>query len=199
MGLIRISLVVGLAVVAQLGGQFFSQSAWGAISYTTSGATITENFDGLPTDAPNNGNLESVYTDGWRDDTNTTATSIGIQGWYLFHPISPANENGFNGNQRFRMGVGQNTGAFWGFASGGASDAEKALGSIGATTVAGNGANMYIGMQLTNNTGQTLTSFTVTYDGEQYRDGQSTSAETMFFDYNIGATGPRLRLRPCRP
>jgi hypothetical protein len=131
--------------------------------------------------------VESIYPDGWQDDTTTIPNShISVPGWYLYHPIVPATENGFNGHQRFRMGPGQNTGGFWGFGLT-AFDTEKALGSIGSTTTAANGANMYIALRLTNGTAITLNSFSLTYDGEQWRDGQSASGETLSFDYSLTA------------
>ena len=168
-----------------------------AISYSVSGSVYSENFDSLPTDTSNNANIESIYSDGWQDDVDPTVSAendVSIPGWYLYHPVSPASENGFNGHQRFRMGSGANTGAFWGFASN-SSDSEKALGSVGSTTVAGNGADMFMALRLTNDTGSALTSFTVTYDGEQWRDGQSTSPETLSFAYNLVQ---RLPIGLCR-
>lgn len=161
------------------------------VSYSTPGVAYTENFDGLPTDAPNNALLQGtgtgLYVNGWQDDSTTVAGDhIGLVGWYLWHPIAPTSEGGSNGHQRFRMGSGQNTGAFWGFGSS-SSATDKSLGSIGSTTVAGNGANMFIGFRLVNNTGLTLGSFTVKYDGEEWRDGQSASGETLAFDYSLTA------------
>lgn len=169
------------------------QKAGGAVSYTTPGVTYTENFDGLPTDAPNNASLQGTgtgqYVNGWQDDTTTVAGDhISLLGWYLWHPIQPTGtEIGSNGHQRFRMGPGQNTGAFWGFGSA-ASATDKSLGSLGSTTIAADGANMYIGFRLVNNTGIALNSFTVKYDGEQWRDGQSASGETLSFGYSLTAS-----------
>jgi hypothetical protein len=161
-----------------------------AISYSTAGSLYTENFDGLPTDAPNNASIETVYTDGWRDDTTTVAgTHVSVPGWHLFHPLSPATENGFNGNQRLRFGAGSsNTGSFYGFSAGGPTDTEKALGEVGSTTIAANGANLYFALRLVNNTGGNLSSFTLTFDGEQWRRGDSATGETMTFDYSTTAT-----------
>jgi hypothetical protein len=45
------------------------------------------------------------------------------------------------------------------------------MGDVGSTTTATNGDNFYIALRLTNNTGVTLGSFTLTYDGKEYRDG----------------------------
>lgn len=189
----KASLLIALATSAAL-----PAIAGAAISYSVAASTYSENFNGLPIDSRSNATIESGavfpemdYTDGWQDDVDYLTSAeddVSVQGWHVFHPISPAAENGFNGNQRFRMGTGANTGAFWGFATGGASDAEKALGSVGSTTTATDGAGMFIGLQLINNTGQTLTSFTLTYDGEQWRDGQSTGPETLAFAYSTQAT-----------
>jgi hypothetical protein len=167
-----------------------SENVRAAINYGTIDSTLTQNFDDLPTDFPTNGSIQGttpVYSSGWKDDSSTVpGVSVGLPGWYLWHPVMPSSENGTNGHQRFRAGTGQNTGAFWAFGSAG-SDPDKALGSIGSTTVAGNGDPMYIGLQLINTTGQTLHGFQLTFDGEQWRDGQSTSAETLLFDYSLTA------------
>ena len=162
-------------------------------SVVYNGGTYTEEFNTLPTDAPNNASIETLYLDGWQDDVDYTTSpqsDVSVPGWHLFHPLSPASENGFNGNQRFRIGTGANTGAFWGASSTGATDTEKALGSLGSNTVADPATNqsMYMALQLVNNTGQTLNNFTLTYDGEQFRDGQSPTGETLAFGYSLAAT-----------
>lgn len=161
------------------------------ISYTTPGATYIENFDSLPTDAPNNANIQTVYIDGWVDDSATVAnTNVSLPGWYLYHPLAPITgtppENGSNDHQRLRFGSGANTGSFWAFGSNGA-DPEKALGCIGSNTVADPNTNMYIALRLVNKTGVTLGSFTVTYNGEQWRDGASPTGETLSFAYSLTA------------
>jgi len=161
------------------------------IAYGTVGSTYSEWFNKLPSDQNDNSNIEDVYPVGWQDDvpdySTTPAGEVSVNGWHLYYPILTTSEGGFNDHQRFRMGTGQNTGSFWGFAN--SSDlGEKALGSIGSTTTAANGAFFYMGLQLVNNTGQTLNSFTVTYDGEQWRDGQATTGETLSFSYSLDAT-----------
>lgn len=164
-----------------------ASQALAGIAYTTMSSLYSENFNGLPTDMPaSNSSIEGVYADGWQDDVDYTLSSqddVSVLGWHLFHPINPGAENGFNGNQRLRNGVGQNTGAFWSYGAS-ASDTEKALGSLGSTTIAANGANMYMGLQLINNTGVALNRFTLTFDGEQWRDGQSASGETLAFEFS---------------
>jgi hypothetical protein len=49
------------------------------------------------------------------------------------------------------------------------------------------GQSMFMGLKLTNNTGQTLNRFTLTYDGEQWRDGNG-GAETLSFGYSTIAS-----------
>lgn len=162
--------------------------AHAAISYATLGSLYQENFNSLPTAAPSGANLQSAaYPTGWVDDSSTVAaTSIGIPGVYLYHPLA-LSEGGSNGHQRLRIGPGANTGSFWGFSSP-STDPDKALGDVGSTTVAGDGEPVYIAIRLVNNTGVPLTSFTLTYDGEQWRDGESDSPETLSFAYSNAAT-----------
>ncbi|MGI8604558.1 MAG: hypothetical protein ACR2OZ_16420 [Verrucomicrobiales bacterium] len=168
-----------------------------AINYTTPGSLYSENFDGLPTDAPNNAALQPApYTNGWQDDTTTVAGDhVSVAGWYLYHPLIPTGaEIGSNGHQRLRMGNGSNTGGFWAFSNTNPANTEKALGEIGSNTVADPAAvnpaerNLYLALRLTNNTGATLDNFTLTFDGEQWRDGQATTGETLSFDYSTTAT-----------
>jgi hypothetical protein len=174
--------------IALLAATAVSSLSRAAVIYTTIGSTYAQNFDGLPVDMPSNASIETVYTNGWEDDNNTVAgDKVSLPGWYLWHNISPASENGSNGYQRMRVGPGANTGAFWLFGAS-AADPEKALGSVGSTTVAGNGLEMFMALRVTNNTGVTLDSITVTFDGEQWRDGQAATGETLNFAYNVGAT-----------
>ena len=147
-----------------------------------------ESFDSLPADMPQNANIETVlYPDGWRDDTSTVAGShVSVPGWYLYHPLEQS-EGGFNGHQRLRNGPGANTGGFWAYGSSGP-DIEKALGILGSATVAGSGENMYMALRLVNGSDTALGSFTLTFDGEQWRDGQSPTPESLFFDFSLVAT-----------
>lgn len=165
-------------------------AAQAAISYTTAGSVYGENFDGLPNTPGNNVNIQTAaggYTSGWQDDSAVTAgTSIGVPGWYLYHPLGPLTEGGVNGHQRVRIGTGANTGGFWAFGQN-TGAAEMALGSLGSATVADNNENMFIGLRIINNTADTLTAFTLTFDGEQWRDGASTTGETLSFAYSTSA------------
>ena len=182
------------AAVTALLGLLACHPVQAGISYTTMGLLYSENFDSLPTDIPS-GNIQNAaaYSDGWRDDViagSTPQNDVSVPGWHLWHPLAPGGadgENGFNHHQRLRVGPGANTGSFWLFGDATTSE-DKALGSQGATTVSPNGEKMFMGLQLINDTGAELNRFTLTFDGEQWRDGQSASAETLEFDFSTFAS-----------
>jgi hypothetical protein len=162
----------------------FTPAAFGSASYDVPGTTYTQNFNSLPDgSSTTNTSIETLYTNGWEDDTTTVAGDhVSITGWYLWHPKSPSTENGTNGHQRMRFGSGNSgTGAFYNFGTNG--DADRALGQTPSTTLAGDGDSMRIGLRLTNNTGQDLRSFNITYDGEQYRDGTGATSSAISFSY----------------
>jgi hypothetical protein len=160
-----------------------------AIIYSTSGSTYSQNFDSLP-NTPENSSLGTTANGiGWTDDNASPPSGqFSIVGWYLFHPISQA-EGGANGNQRMRIGAGTvNTGAFMSFGASGST--ERALGAVNSNTLAAAGTgSAYYGARLTNNTGQTLTEFTLSYNGEQWRDGGNSPAvaQSLTFGYMVGA------------
>src|SRR4051812_11645628 len=80
-------------------------AARASLSYTTTGSTVTQNFDSLP-NSPTDVSLGSSPV-GWTDDNAAPgAGNFSIQGWYLFHPLGPLAEGGFNGKQRMRIGAG---------------------------------------------------------------------------------------------
>ncbi|MDB6121870.1 MAG: hypothetical protein JWQ71_863 [Pedosphaera sp.] len=174
-------LATGLALV-------ISQNAHGQVLYGTAGANYNQNFDSLP-NTPQNVNLQPALQ--WVDNTTPGASQIGLLGWYLYHPLSLA-EGGSNGHQRVRIGAGtQNTGAFMSFGASGSTD--RSLGNVGSGTLAATGGDIYIGLRIRNTTGQTLDSFTLTYNGEQWRDGGvatpgSPTAQTMTFGWSTTAT-----------
>lgn len=157
-------------------------------AYPVPGAEFRQDFDGLPVVFASNSNIQSSWPTGWKDDSEIVQdVQVGLPGWYLHHPVASTTEGGSNTHQRLRFGAGANTGSFWAFGSN-ASAPEKALGSIGSSTVAANGDNMRIALCLVNQTGAVLTEFTLTYDGEQWRDGQSPEPEILHFGYSLTAT-----------
>jgi endonuclease G len=91
----------------------------------------------------------------------------------------------------YNAGTGSsNTGALYSFGVAGAgSVGDRALGSVGSS---GTGT-VYWGVKLTNNTGSTITSLTVQFAGEQWRNGGSSSVtpsveQVLDFQYSLSAT-----------
>jgi len=168
----------------------------GARASATINYTYTQDFDSLPT-SPENANLETQATpQKWADDTSPSTNVISIPGWYLYHPLSPSGtpaEVGTNGHQRFRVQSGQTgTGSFYSF--GGGTNAsvnpntDRALGDVGSTTIASNSPgdqNIYTGLKLINNTADTLTDFTLTYTGEQWRNIGNANPHTISVAYSL--------------
>ncbi len=66
---------------------------------------------------------------------------------------------------------------------GATANSERALGSIGSNSFTG-----WIAIELLNNTGQTISSISFNYTGEQWRNGGNASAQTMVVEYGVGAT-----------
>jgi hypothetical protein len=154
------------------------------ISYTTIGSNYFQDFNTLPI-SPTNTSLGNTPT-GWTDDNASPgAGNFSIPGWYLYHG-STQTEGGFNGHQRMRIGAGTaNTGGFWSY--GAAADTERALGALGSSTT----TPQNIALRLTNNTGSVLGQFTLSYTGEQWRDGGATipNAQTLTFGYAVTPNG----------
>lgn len=143
---------VGLAAAAMMGN-----AVQAAVSYSTLGSTVTENFDSLPTTTQSGGALSSNglttmqsaggYSTGWVNDTDyqssADAFDVGVRGVHLWHftfqssPNSMAN-TGPSGHARYNQGGGSTagTGGFVGFVSGDGVNApahpysDKALGSV---------------------------------------------------------------------
>lgn len=183
---VSIPRVIAACAVGLFAGA--TSSAEAQVSYSTAGSTYFQNFDSLPT-APENVTLGNSPA-GWIDDNSAPGVNqFSMVGWYLLHPLTLA-EGGASGNQRMRVGAGTaNTGAFMSYGSSGSTD--RALGSLASNTLGAGGTEMYFGLRLRNNTGQTLNSFTLSYDGEQWRDGGSTTpnAQGLSFSWSTTAAG----------
>jgi hypothetical protein len=148
---------------------------------TYSGGSYTQNFDALP-NTPTNTSLQSTIP--WTDNSTSSATQTSIPGWYLYHSATAAAEGGTNQHQRFRNGSGSSgTGSFYSFGTN--ATTERALGDVGSSTI----GTAYFALRLTNNTGGDLGSFTLSYTGEQWRDGgdPAPAAQTMTFGYAVAA------------
>ena len=139
------------------------------ILYGTAGSTYSQDFNSL---AVNGAAI------AWANDST-------LPGWNLFAGSGAAIPT-------YNTGSGtSNAGSFYSFgtgtaterALGGAASGGAYFGSPAAGTVAG-----HIAVQVTNTTGQILDSVTIGFNGEQWRNGGNTSAQTMAIQYGIGST-----------
>jgi len=122
-----------------------------------SGGAYIQNFDTL---------AQSGTANAWTDNTT-------LPGWY----------------------AGQSAGTFAGYNGGTGSSTAGALYSLGSAAVPGDRAlgslasngtgNFGYGVRFANDTAQTITNITVTYTGEQWRNGGNTTPQTLSFSYRV--------------
>jgi predicted extracellular nuclease len=148
----------------------FVAAAHAQLSYT--GGTYTQNFNTLPADKTVTYSFTGV---GPFALDAAPVNASGLAGWTFA-------KTGTTGNATFIVGNGStNTGATYSYGSDGSAD--RALGSVASGTV----TPLY-GLTLVNDTGTTVTSFTLSYTGEQWRHGGAAGiANTLTFDYKIDA------------
>lgn len=128
-----------------------------------SGGTYTQNFDTL---------LSAGTANAWTDNTT-------IAGWYM------RRMDDVNGElaDQYNAGTGSsNSGAVYSFGTG----ADRALGAVGSGSV----EHSAFGLRLTNTSGSTINSFSISFTGEQWRDGGNLSAalQSQLFSYKVGGT-----------
>ncbi len=147
-------------------------SSHAQVSYT--GGVYNQDFNTLP--GTTNNTLNAVWTD------NST-----LPGWYASKAGFGVTDGTIGGTAAtfLATNVANNVGLF---SFGTAGNADRALGSRATSQVAGNDPVLY-GLRLVNNTAQTLTSFTVSYTGEQWYKSGDTTADTLLVDYQLGAAG----------
>ena len=156
--------------VALIAAGWMGTTGWSQISITNwSNYSYTQNFDSLP---------NTSVTNSWVNNTT-------LPGWHLFNKSSAAiaTINVDNG--------GSNTGSFYSYgavastdrALGGAASGGAYFGSPSTGTVAG-----WIAVSFANNSGGTISSVSIRYDGEEWRNGGNTTQQTMVFEYGFGAT-----------
>jgi hypothetical protein len=91
--------------------------------------------------------------------------------------------NWYTNRTMYRVSTGtDNTGSVYSFGS--ASAADRALGSVAS----GSTGTILGAVKITNTTGQTVTNITVSYTGEQWRNGGNTTSHRLDFSYAINAT-----------
>ena len=154
--------------------------AWNAdaqFEITTPTGNAAQDFDTLITTGTNQPWLNDV--------TVGTGGSNTLDGWSLFTSANLA-------IAAYDSGTGSSgTGKFYSF--GLAAATERSLGGVGSGGgYFGGPANGAlagsIAFAATNNSASTLTAFTLGFDGEQWRNGGNTTAQSMVLEYGFGAT-----------
>lgn len=150
---------------------FCAAAAFGQVSYT--GGAYTQDFDTLPTTGTANAWTNNSTLPGWyamNSRTGGTLKSGRDEGSWVVTPS-------------IRAGDGSsNAGGVYSFGTVGSSD--RALGSVGSTNAIV-GDSVYA-LVLQNNTGITMTSFSLTYNGEQWRDGGNADSRRSMLDFDYG-------------
>jgi hypothetical protein len=112
-----------------------------------------------------------------------SANTGGLAGWEFLELGTSANDSYFASNGAENSG---NT-----FSLGQAGSSERAFGGMTHNNPAQ--LQPLIGVQFVNGTGKTITGFTISYVGEQWRFGQSgRGLDRMDFAYRVGATQQAL-------
>src|SRR6266516_280199 len=122
----------------------------GSVSLTTLGSAVTENFDTLSNTAG-----------------STTNTALPT-GWYITEQGGGARDN-----EQYAVDTGASTtGDIYSY--GAAASTERALGALRSGTL----VPLY-GAKFTNNTGSTITSLNVAYNGEEWRLGTASRTDQI--------------------
>lgn len=144
-------------------------AAQAAISVNSTAFVYGESFDSLTT---------STSATAWVNDST-------LAGWSLFISTGAAAptyaaDNGSSNAGTFRSygSSGSSERALGGAASGGSYFGSPASGAIAG----------WIAVAFSNNTGGTLTGFTLGFDGEQWRNGGNTAAQPMVLEYGFGSS-----------
>jgi hypothetical protein len=156
------------AIVFGAGAIVFA-GAQAQVSLSSASQTYSQNFDSLTT---------STSAQTWTNNST-------LAGWGLYTSAGQdiASYFGDTGST--------NSGSFKSFGAAGSSD--RALGGVTSgnayfgSPASGNVAG-YIALALNNTTGASLDSLTLSYAGEQWRNGGNTSAQSIVLQYGFGSS-----------
>ncbi len=141
-----------------LNAALFVESASAQILFS-SGSPYTQNFDSLGT-----------TSNAWTDD-------VTLPGWFASKSAGGATVIGY----RAATGTA-NTGALYSFGGAGVNPVtDRALGSIASGTP----GNFAYGVRFQNDTTLAITDITISYTGEQWRNGGNAATQTLAFSYFI--------------
>ena len=118
----------------------------------------------------------TTYTQNFNTLRATSGTSTTLPtGWRLL-------ETGSNANTSYATDAGSSTTANT-YSYGTGTNTDRALGTLRSASLISS-----IGFQVRNSTGQTITSLTITYNGEQWRCGTTGRTDQLDFQYSLNAT-----------
>lgn len=124
-------------------------------------------------------NFDNLSTPTWANDST-------LPGWELYRNPSANNFAAATAVTGIALGTGSSTaGNVYSFGSTGSGD--RALGSLGSGNTT-SGGNFWYLLGLSNGSAQSFDSFTLRFDGEQWRNGGNTSAQSLTLEYGFGAT-----------
>jgi hypothetical protein len=157
-------------------GVLLSSSLQAAVSYT--GASYTQDFNSLgssPTGAQpawsNGSTLDSWY---WADPDGFTAAT------YTVINRNPGTDSGLANQQDRPLSIGEYT-------------TDRAFGTQSRSDNSDTTSDFArFGLQLTNDTGATLTEFTLSFTAEQWRAIGGQAADQLTFDYQVFSSGGSL-------
>jgi hypothetical protein len=129
------------------------------ISLTTLGSAYTQNFDTLSNVA------------------GSTTNNLTIPGWFMTEGGGGARDN-----EQYAVDTGGSTTGDT-YSYGAAGSTERALGQLRSGTLI-----PLFGACFTNNTGATINSLAVAYNGEEWRLGTAARTDQMNFEYSLNAT-----------
>lgn len=160
--------------------KLFSLVALGAFSIVAAnsqvllsgGLTYSQDFNSF-------GNTPDAGSFTWTDNTTLT-------GWYASRAFTAGTTSAYGpyAYTALRIGNGSaNNGSVWSFGTTG--DADRALGSLGSGTPKTN----VFGVRIQNDTGSAVDTVTISYTGEQWRNGGNTAVQTLTFSYMVSGAG----------
>jgi uncharacterized repeat protein (TIGR01451 family) len=129
------------------------------VSLTTLGSAATQNFDTLSNVA------------------GSTTNNLTIPGWFMTESGGGARDN-----EQYAVDTGGSTTGDT-YSYGAAASTERALGQLRSGTLI-----PLFGACFTNNTGSTITSLAIAYNGEEWRLGTAGRTDQMNFEYSLNAT-----------
>lgn len=140
----------------------------GLISYA--GGSYTQNFNTLPSSG-----TFTLTSAGPLSFTSAPISAAGLGGWSL------AKYTGTGAVALFKVDAGTSTsGSAYSYGTG--TNTDRALGSLSSGSTVSR-----FGLSVVNNTGRTITEFTLGYTGEQWRRGTG-AANKLAFEYALGGT-----------